>query len=157
MITDRLFGATVALLALVFVTMAVPAIELEGMASSDVGYYTMSPRMFPYATGGLCLLFGALVALRPERRDLLRNLRTLTARRSVFTMVILMIIYVAALDFLGFVLASMLALAAFFVRFGERRWVLIAVLSIGVPMIIKFVFARFCLLELPVGPLRWPF
>lgn len=154
---DRIFGLTVATLALLFITVSVPAIEVEWESGPGVGYYTVSPRFFPYAAGALCLLFGGWVALKPDGLDLSSVFKRPSTRRNVGLMVGIALAYVAALDLLGFTLSSVLALVAYFVGFGERRWTLIAGLAVGVPVVIAYAFARFCLLDLPAGRLGLPF
>lgn len=155
--TDRIFGLTVAGLSLLFITVAVPGIVVEWETGAGAGYYTVSPRLFPLVAGALCLVFGLLIALKPDGRNLLGVLKHAPARRYVGLTIGIATGYAIALGLLGFVLSSVLALIAFFIGFGERRWFLIAVLAVGVPLIIEYAFARLFLLELPAGRLGLPF
>lgn len=150
MSVDRVFGATVCILALLFLTLAVPSIPDDWQHTAGT-YYSVGPRMFPYIAGVLCLLLGLGVVVHPEGHNKLSGLRDHKARGRVAASLLLTLGYVALLDVAGFTLSTIAALALFFTMFGERRWYIIVPMAVGVAVITKFVFLKFFLLELPVG------
>lgn len=154
---DRLFGATAACLALLFLIVAVPSISGDWQQGADARYFTVGPRLFPYVAGGLTLLFSVLIALRPDGRNRIATLGAPGLRRNVAVAVGVAVGYVALLDVLGFVAASALALAAFFLGFGERRWLVVLPMALVVPVVVKTVFLEMFMLELPSGMLDLPF
>jgi putative tricarboxylic transport membrane protein len=148
--TDRIFGTAVCILALLFLTLAVPTIPDDWQHTAGT-YYTVGPRMFPYIAGMLCLLLGLGVILHPEGHNKLSGLRSSKARRGVVASLGLTLGYVALLDVAGFTLSTIAALVLFFTVFGERRWYVIVPMAVGVAVITKIVFLKFFLLELPAG------
>lgn len=147
---DRIFGASVCILALLFLTLAVPSIPDDWQHTAGT-YYSVGPRMFPYIAGILCLLLGIGVILHPEGHNKLSSLRDNKARWRVLASLGLTLGYVAILDLAGFTLSTIVALMLFFTAFGERRWFVIVPMAVGVAVITKFVFLKFFLLELPAG------
>ena len=73
------------------------------------------------------------------------------ARRRVFFTLLLSFGYAGLLSILGFTITSVLALAAFFIVFGERRWRIVVPMAVLVPVLTKQVFLHFFMLELPAG------
>ncbi len=147
---DRIFGASVCILALLFLTLAVPSIPDDWQHSAEA-YYSVGPRFFPYIAGALCLLLGIGVIVHPEGHNKLSGLRDRKARGRVLASLGLTLGYVALLDVIGFTLATIVTLVLFFTVFGERRWSVIVPMAVGVAVITKFVFLKFFLLELPAG------
>jgi putative tricarboxylic transport membrane protein len=147
---DRIFGAAVCILALLFLTLAVPSIPNDWQHNADA-YYSVGPRLFPYIAGTLCLLLGLGVIIHPEGHNKLSGLRDRKARGRVAASFALTLAYMALLDVVGFTLSTIIALVLFFTVFGERRWYVIVPMAVGVAVITKFVFLKFFLLELPTG------
>jgi Tripartite tricarboxylate transporter TctB family len=145
---DRLFGIAVCLLALAFVTLAVPSID----AGEATAYYTVGPHLFPYLAGVLVLVLGALVAARPQHElPNMAGVRKAAGRRQVGALILLMLSYVAGVPLLGFTAASTAVLLLFLILFGERRWSVIAPLVLLGPLFVEFVFLRAFGLSLPDG------
>lgn len=147
---DRIFGAAVGVLALLFLILAVPTIPDDWQHTAGT-YYTVGPRFFPYVAGTLCLLLGLGVIVRPEGHNKVSGLRDRKARWRVIASLVLTAGYMALLDIIGFTLSTVVALVLFFTVFGERRWFVILPMAIGVAVVTKFVFLRFFMLELPAG------
>lgn len=147
---DRIFGASVCILALLFLILAVPSIPDDWQHTAGT-YYSVGPRMFPYIAGTLCLLLGIGVILHPEGGNKLSGLRDRKAKWRVLASLGLTLGYVAILDLAGFTLSTIAALVLFFTVFGERRWFVVLPMAVGVAVITKFVFLKFFLLELPAG------
>jgi hypothetical protein len=151
MIVDRLFGAGICILALLFLVFAVPTIPDDWRTAAGNEYFVVGPELFPNIAGGICLLMGVLIVLRPIDNHKLARLADAGARRRVLFALALSFGYASLLNVLGFTLTSILALAAFFLVFGERRWLIIVPMAILVPVVTKQVFLRFFMLELPLG------
>jgi hypothetical protein len=66
----------------------------------------------------------------------------------------LLIGYVAVLKHLGFLLSSMLLLFVLMTLFGERRKIVLLCVSIGLPLVLFFVFEKFAMVSLPQGVLK---
>lgn len=147
---DRIFGASVCILALLFLTLAVPSIPDDWQHSAEA-YYSVGPRFFPYIAGALCLLLGIGVIVHPEGHNKLSGLRDRKARGRVLASLGLMLGYVAILDIAGFTLSTIVTLVLFFTVFGERRWYVIVPMAVGVAVVTKFTFLKFFMLELPAG------
>ena len=148
---DRYFGVAVCALALLFLFVAVPSIPDDWQKTSGNEYFTVGPELFPYIAGGLCLLMGMLIVYRPTASHKLRRLADQATRRRVVYSLLLSFGYAGLLDVLGFTITSIIALLAFFLVFGERRWTIILPMAILVPILTKQVFLRFFMLELPSG------
>jgi putative tricarboxylic transport membrane protein len=151
---DRIFGLVSALLALLFVTIAVPGIS--GDWGQDADYYTVGPRFFPYVAGSLLLVFAILIAVVPDGGSRIATLRAPGVARNVAAAMAIAIAYVALLDILGFTIATVLALIAFCLSFGERRWYVVLPLALIVAVATQQAFLELFMLELPAGRLDWP-
>jgi putative tricarboxylic transport membrane protein len=150
---DRIFGLASALLALLFV-IAVPGIS--GDWGQEADYYTVGPRFFPYVAGSLLLVFAILIAVVPDGGSRIATLRAPGVARNVAAAMAIAIAYVALLDILGFTIATVLALIAFCLSFGERRWYVVLPLALIVAVATQQAFLELFMLELPAGRLDWP-
>lgn len=157
MLVDRLFGSAVCLLALAFLIFGIPTIGDDWERAAGSRYFTVGPHLFPYIAGGLCLLFGALIALRPQAGEPSTFLADAKSRRRVILLALLTIGYAAALDLLGFALAGMIAMALFMVGFGFRRWSVVLPVAVLLPWLTTLLFERLLHLQLPAGVLGLPF
>jgi len=157
MTTDRIFGTVSAVLALLFVFLAVPSITGDWQQGQEARYFTVGPRMFPYIAGILVAFFAILIVIKPDGDHKIGNLRDPGAARNVAVSIGLAAVYVALLEPLGFIVASTLALFAFFVGFHERRWLLIVPISLIIPVAIAAMFSTFFRVTLPPGIFALPF
>lgn len=153
--SDRLFGGVTAILSLAFLVFAVPTIGDEWRSGPGASYFTVGPRLFPYIAGGMTLVFGLMIALFPGRTEQDLFL-TPTGRGRVLLAMAMTGVFVVLLEPLGFVIAGILALVAFFVAFGERRVLIILPVAIGVPVLVYTIFLKGFSLELPTGPIPLP-
>lgn len=155
--SDRIFGGTAALLALLFLIFALPTISGEWRTAVGAQYFTIGPRFFPTIAGALCLFLGLLIALRPGGGNNLEALRERAARWNVSALAGVSIAYAIALPYLGFVLASFLVLLILQPLFGVRRWYLVLAVALVTPLLIQQIFYRAFVLMLPRGVLGLPF
>lgn len=157
MITDRIFGAVSAALALLFVLFAVPSITGDWQQGEQARYFTVGPRLFPYIAGFLVAVFAILIALRPDGDNRIATLRDPEAVRNVAVSIGLAVLYVILLDPLGYIVATMLALLGFFVGYRERRLRLVLPITVIVPLAVATMFSEFFRVTLPPGIFALPF
>lgn len=149
--TDRIFGCASALLGLLFVFLAVPSITGDWQQGEQARYFTVGPRLFPYISGILVTLFAFLIAIKPDGDNKISDfLKPGAAKMAVFA-IVLAFVYIALLEPLGFIIASVLALFTFFIGFGERRWKMIVPIAVVVPIAISAMFSGFFKVQLPPG------
>jgi len=151
MVADRLFGGAVCVLAVAFLLAGVPTISDDWERAAGSKYFTVGPELFPYVAGGLCLAFGALILLRPQRGEPSVFLTDAPARRRVVLLALLTVGYAASLDILGFAVAGMLAMTVFMVGFGMRRWIVVLPVAVLLPLLTTVAFERLLQLRLPAG------
>lgn len=73
---------------------------------------------------------------------------------SVVSVLVPMVIYVAAIAFLGIYVSSFALILWFMKRHGKYGWPLTAAVSIGVPLVFFLVFERWFLVPLIKGPIE---
>lgn len=149
--TDRIFGSVSALLGLLFVFLAVPSITGDWQQGEQARYFTVGPRLFPYISGTLVTIFAVLIVLKPDGVHKLNDFLQPGAARKALFAIALAFAYVALLEPVGFIVASVLALFTFFIGFGERRWKLIVPIAVVVPIAVSAMFAGFFKVALPPG------
>lgn len=74
--------------------------------------------------------------------------------KSVLAIFVPMVAYVGLIKVLGIYVASALLIGYFMLRHGKHRVALTAAVSIGVPLVLFFVFERWFLVPLPKGPVE---
>ena len=77
-----------------------------------------------------------------------------TQIRLVVSVLVPIVVYVAAIFPLGIYVASALLIAYFMRRHGRYRWAVTAALSVAVPLAFFLVFERWFLVPLAKGPLE---
>jgi hypothetical protein len=74
--------------------------------------------------------------------------------RLVFAILWPMVVYVAAIFFIGIYISSAVLIAYFMVRYGRYKWLITLPVAIGVPLFFFVVFERWFLVMLPKGPIE---
>ena len=74
--------------------------------------------------------------------------------RLVFAILWPMVVYVAAIFFIGIYFASVVLIAYFMWRYGRYKWLITLPVAIGVPLFFYVVFERWFLVMLPKGPIE---
>jgi len=92
----------------------------------------------------------------PDGGSRIATLRAPGVARNVAAAMAIAIAYVTLLDILGFTIATVLALIAFCLSFGERRWYVVLPLALIVAVATQQAFLELFMLELPAGRLDWP-
>ncbi len=131
MISDRLFGAVVTLVALAFIASAT---QIQTSFLAD----PVGPRTFPIVIGAVAALSGILVALRPDEDPEWPGLRTLA---NLVVAVAILIGYAYALKPLGFVLPTAVTATILSYQISQRPLHAIAAgvgLSVGLFILFKY-------------------
>ena len=74
--------------------------------------------------------------------------------RQVLSVVVPTAVYVFAVPWTGFYVASFILIAVFMRWLGGYRWGLVAAVSIGVPLLTFMLFERWFMIPLPKGPVE---
>lgn len=131
MVSDRIFGAVVTLLALAYIASAT---QIQTSFLAD----PVGPRMFPYIIGGVAAFCGLIVVLRPDEDPAWPVLRTMG---SLLVAVVVLVGYAYALKPLGFLLPTAITAAILSYQISPRPGAAALAgvgLSIGLFIIFKF-------------------
>jgi putative tricarboxylic transport membrane protein len=128
-----------------------------GSLQVGIGWGAEGPKagFFPFYVGLLILVSSIVnfVRILPDTSD-----RQLFADwgqlRKVMTVLVPTTIYVALIPWLGIYVPSILLIAAFMRWLGRYDWSLVAMISLGVPLVTFLIFERWFLLPLPKGPIE---
>jgi hypothetical protein len=120
-----------------------------GQASSGI-----SPKLFPRLAAAGFMATGALYFVASFRMDERSSFRDLPAAAYLNLLVVLvaMVLYVALLRPLGYALSSALTATAISLYYGSRNPVGIALVGLGAPLAIYYLFARWLSVSLPPFP-----
>jgi putative tricarboxylic transport membrane protein len=141
---DRYIG--LCLLAFCFITyfILIPnQIEVD-----DLGL--VGPRFFPqYITIGLAVLGVLLTAFGWNKPKPVRTEKQF--QKATFLVMLLAFVYVAAINYLGYVVPSILALICLMKLYGEKITLKLGLVSIAVVLVLYVFFARVMNLMMPKG------
>lgn len=139
---------------------------------NSVPFLALAPAFWPniimalLALLGLVLLIQGVITIRSdaaqnaimaqEGADAQSDLSSADAHHAArplmaITAIALLFVYYAALQFLGFVAASMLILPVYMLLAGVRNYLLIGLLSVGLPIGLYFFFTTVARVALPLG------
>ena len=112
---------------------------------------------FPRILSSLLILFSIMliwqaIITRVKRPAIFTGITKGTKLNIV--VLVLLIGYVAVLEHLGFLLASMCLLFVLMTLFGERRKIILLCVSIGLPLVLFLVFEKLAMVSLPQGVLK---
>lgn len=143
MVSDRIFGAVVTLVALAYVA---SAMQIQTSFLAD----PVGPRTFPILVGSIAALCGIIVALRPDEDPEWPELRALGA---LLIAVVVLVGYAYALKPLGFLIPTAIVSAILSYQISPRMGPAAIAgigLSIGLFFIFKFALGL-GLVALPAG------
>ncbi len=132
-------------------------IVIYGSLQAGITWGAEGPRagFFPFYVG-LAILISSAVNLwntvRPEGPAGL--FAEWSQLRQVMSVVIPATIYVSSISFIGLYVSSAVFIAWFMRWLGKYNWPLVAAVSIGMPVVIYFVFEKWFLVPLPKGPVE---
>ncbi|MGC5172156.1 tripartite tricarboxylate transporter TctB family protein [Microbacterium sp. DT81.1] len=137
----------------IFVLIETAAIPIP-VASSNVG-----PRFMPYFAGALLtgaaawtvvdILRGRTVA--PEDSELADPTQRFHWGR-VGLLVASVIAFAALLDVVGYLIAAPISVFGLLITFGARRWWVMAIVAVVLPLLIFLLFTQVLGIYLPLGP-----
>jgi hypothetical protein len=132
------------------------ALVIYGSIKAGINWGAEGPRagFFPFYIGILIIVSSAinlLHALRDRDAGLFAEWGQLG---HVLSVVIPTAIYVGVMPFTGLYLASMIFIGWFMRWLGKYRWLTVAAIAIGTPLITYIVFERWFLVPLPKGPIE---
>jgi len=136
--------------------LAIPGqIHEPQVAIAGWGKGALSAAFFPYAViSALAVATIALLATRRQRPEPLPlNDLDRTAVGRLAGLLGLLVVYVAALDWLGYLLATALLLASVMTFLGYRRWGVMAAVAVATPGVTFWAFERLLKVFLPRGVL----
>ena len=137
-------------------TCALP-IFIIGSLQVGIGWGAEGPKagFFPFYIGLLILISSAVNFIRivTETSDG-RLFADWGQLAKVMSVLVPTAIYVALIPWIGIYLASILLIAFFMKRLGRYDWLLVAAVSLGVPLAVFLIFEKWFLLPLPKGPIE---
>ena len=142
----------VALLIIVF-----GAIAIVGSLMVGIGWGVEGPRagFFPFYIGLAIVISGAVNLWNAIRPDAPGGIFAEWSQlRQVLLVVIPATIYAVAVGYVGIYLSSAIFIAWFMRWLGKYRWLTVAAVSIGMPLVVYFVFEKWFLVSLPKGPIE---
>ncbi|MGJ4949119.1 tripartite tricarboxylate transporter TctB family protein [Bradyrhizobium sp. HKCCYLS20291] len=131
-------------------------IVIFGSIKAGINWGAEGPRagFFPFYVG-LFIVASSAMNVRNTLRD---NDGGVFAEwgqlRQVLSVVVPTAIYVGALPFTGLYLASMIFIGWFMRWLGKYRWLTVAAVAIGMPIITYLIFERWFMVPLPKGPVE---
>ncbi len=147
---NRISRNTVVALGLLAISMIILFWLIPTQVKSVQGY-NITPRFFPYAivtaTAALCvIMLITSLKIREEYEKV-----PWEGKRLVIVLVALCILYIVAMEHLGYFVPTVLFLAAVLLAFGERRGVMVAAVSVVAALVIFLIFGNLLKLFLPKG------
>ena len=132
-------------------------IVIIGSLQVGIGWGEEGPKagFFPFYIGLLILISSAVNFIRivTETSDG-RLFADWGQLAKVMSVLVPTAIYVALIPWIGIYLASILLIAFFMKRLGRYDWLLVAAVSLGVPLAVFLIFEKWFLLPLPKGPIE---
>jgi hypothetical protein len=130
-------------------------IVIAGSLQVGIGWGVEGPRagFFPFYVALLILISSIInfIQIGPKSPALFADWGQL---RQVASVLVPSIIYVALIPWIGIYVSSAMLIAVFMKWLGRYHWALVAVISLGVPIVSFVVFERWFLVPLPKGPLE---
>jgi hypothetical protein len=131
-------------------------IAMIGSLQVGIGWGLEGPKsgFFPFWIGAIVVLASAVNVVRALAIPRTRLFAEWSQLAQVRKVVIPMAIYVALVPWLGIYVSSALLIAGFMRWLGRYGWLLTAVVSIALPVLIYVTFENWFLVPLPKGPLE---
>lgn len=139
-----------------FLLLGVIIYLLSYIEASGIQDWSLSPGFFPrlaatFIVGLSLLLILITVVFEGETKAPVSG----QIRWRVFWYVIgtiaIMILYVSLIEWLGFIIATVISMTGMMVLYGFRRWIVIALMSVGLPLLIYFFALKVMYVLFPTG------
>ena len=122
--------------------------QIKEVANADV-----SPRFFPTIVCGLMAFLGALLFFFGFRRRNEENQKILGVSKKGLKYIAVtfgvLIVYTFSLKFLPYIASTIIALIGLMFFYGQRNWIKLIGVGVGLPLIIYFSFTYLLMLKLP--------
>ena len=115
--------------------------------------WKLSPYLFPLLISVFLLVLSIFLLI--QKRNVEDKKKVKGDYRTLLFFALSCIIYLFIIDFLGFIISSILLLASVMFLLGERRWWFILLLSISVSLILYVLFASYLSVMLPKGKILY--
>ncbi|MCA1525230.1 tripartite tricarboxylate transporter TctB family protein [Bradyrhizobium yuanmingense] len=131
-------------------------IVIFGSLKAGINWGPEGPRagFFPFYIGAAIVAASAINVWNAQRDDDGRLFAEWGQLRQVMSVVVPTAIYVGTMPFIGLYVGSMLFIAWFMRWLGGYRWLTVAAVAVGMPVVTYLVFERWFLVPLPKGPLE---
>jgi putative tricarboxylic transport membrane protein len=135
---------------------ALGVVAMIGSLQVGIGWGLEGPKsgFFPFWIGAIIVLASAVNVVRALAIPRTRLFAEWSQLAQVRKVVIPMAIYVALVPWLGIYVSSALLIAGFMRWLGRYGWLLTAVVSLALPVLIYVTFENWFLVPLPKGPLE---
>ncbi|MGH0052590.1 MAG: tripartite tricarboxylate transporter TctB family protein [Sphaerochaetaceae bacterium] len=110
--------------------------------------WSQSPYLFPLLIA-LFLLPLSLSLIRSSRKESVHGEQTLFLVRDTVVVALSTLVYIVVMPYLTFFVSTVLFLFGVFFYLGERRYLLIGLLSLGFPALMYVLFGRLLHVMLP--------
>jgi hypothetical protein len=154
----RMLGLVIAAAAAFFLLVMVPGVADRQAAMGGGNFYSVGPTALPYLAGAMTLVFAVMVALtarpapaldEPAAGEAAEETNKL-GRGLVF--IALFAAYSVGMLYVGFLVASVVFLAAVFLMFGVRSLAIGAALALFLPVLTDYLLRNVFLVPLPSFP-----
>lgn len=120
---------------------------------ADIADADVSPRFFPTAICSIMAILGACLFYHGYRRRNEENQKilgvTLAGIKYICVTFGILILYVLSLYWLPYIASTIVALIALMFFYGQRNWVKLIGVGVGLPLLIYFSFTYLLMLKLP--------
>ena len=141
---------------IVFISIGIAIYILSYTQAPGISDWSLSPAFFPRLAAilicglGLLLIVFEMVFTKPDFGSVSKGIQLRTFFYVVGTIAI-MIFYTLCIPWFGFIISTIITMAVMMVLYGLRRWLLIALISVCVPLFIYFFGLKVMLVLFPVG------
>ena len=122
--------------------------QIAEVADADV-----TPRFFPRIIAAVMAVLGAFLAYHGHRRRNEENQKVLGVSiqglKYIAVTFGILIIYVISLYWLPYIVSTAIAMVALMFFYGQRNWIKLIGVGVGLPVIIYFSFTYLLMLKLP--------
>jgi len=139
----------------IFLYIVIPSQIDKPLIQLSTGQFNLPPQLFPQIMAVCMVLLGAWFLFKSFSIDQINELKNLDkeAILNVTVTLVMMAIYVPLMVNLGFVVGSAIMIFAMSTYFGNRNYLVGALISIFLPVLMYATFRRLLLVELPPFPI----
>ena len=137
------------------------AVSILGIVMSFISHkdfnveWKLSPYLFPLIISIFLFILSISILASSLKENEKRKEKEKGDIKSLLIFGLICVLYLLVLNFLGFVLSSILLLISLMILLGERRWWFIALVSIISTVVIYLLFAKYLSVMLPKGRVFW--